>query len=66
MSATDFARPEQKQTINRLDTRVRILAIFADNELDENNEYKQEKESLDRLKKYGAFIQTLYQRITRI
>jgi hypothetical protein len=61
VSATDFARPEQKQTINRLDTRVRILAIFADNELDENNEYKQEKESLDRLKKYGAFIQTLYQ-----
>jgi hypothetical protein len=61
VSATDFARPEQEQTINRLDTRVRVLAIFADNELDENNEYKKEKESLYQLKKYGAFIETLYQ-----
>jgi hypothetical protein len=60
VSATDFTRPQQEHTIC-LDARVRILAIFADNELDENNEYKQEKESLEKLEKYGAFIKTLYQ-----
>ncbi len=61
VSATDFSRPEQEQIISRLDARIRILAIFADNELDENNEYRQEKESLEQLKKYGGFIKTLYQ-----
>ncbi|MEA5535896.1 hypothetical protein [Crocosphaera sp. XPORK-15E] len=60
VSATDFVRPEQEQTIY-VDARVRILAIFADNELDENNEYRQEEESLNKLEKYGAFIKTLYQ-----
>jgi hypothetical protein len=56
ISATDFERPDQKQTL-LVDSRIRILAIFGDTQLG----LEEEKELLLSLDKHGGSITTLPQ-----
>lgn len=56
ISATDFERPDQKQTL-LVDARIRILAIFGDTQLG----LEEEKELLLSLDKHGGAITTLLQ-----
>ncbi|QLE59837.1 CHAT domain-containing protein [Nostoc sp. TCL26-01] len=56
ISATNFKRPEQKQTL-LLDARVRILAVFGDETLD----LDEEKSLIASLEKYGGLIEFLHQ-----
>ena len=66
ISATDFERPDQKQTL-LVDARIRILAIFGDPKLSSKTEKEQteeeqtEEELLLNIEKYGGSITPLPQ-----
>ncbi|MBD2610176.1 hypothetical protein H6G94_02610 [Nostoc punctiforme FACHB-252] len=57
ISATNFKRPEQKQTL-LLDARVRILAVFGDEKIGLDEE---KKILITNLEKYGGLIEFLHQ-----
>ncbi|MBD2596015.1 CHAT domain-containing protein [Nostoc spongiaeforme FACHB-130] len=56
ISATNFKRPEQQQTL-LLDARIRILAVFGDEKLG----LDEEKTLIVNLEKYGGLIKLLHQ-----